>query len=237
VQPRSVLLLFVTLAVVPVSAAAADLAALERSVKREPVYESGRPRYCLLVFGPEATQRVWLVVDGTYLYADRNGNGDLTEPGKRKRALTWGGPEGTHFEFGGLAQRDGSKVQVTVLCRDRPEDPDMVSVSVAGKTLQSANRDEHGPLHFADRPKDAPIVHFAGPLRVVPVEDPVFRPGAGEQTLSVRLGTPGLGKGTFALLDYDNVPSEAHPLAEIEFPSRVAGGEPVKVRVVLKERC
>ena len=64
---------------------AADLAVVERSLKREPVFESGRPRYCLLVFGPEATQRVWLVVDGKYLYADycngdvlglvRNGNG------------------------------------------------------------------------------------------------------------------------------------------------------------------
>jgi hypothetical protein len=39
--------------------------------------------YCLLVFGPEAKTRVWLVVDGDTLYVDRNGNGDLTGAGKR----------------------------------------------------------------------------------------------------------------------------------------------------------
>src|SRR5262249_19705371 len=36
-----------------------------------------------LVFGPEAADRVWLVVDGDTLYVDRNGNGDLTEPGEK----------------------------------------------------------------------------------------------------------------------------------------------------------
>ena len=45
----------------------------------------------LLVFGPKAEHRSWLVVDGDgieadsgrVLYLDRNGNGDLTEPGDR----------------------------------------------------------------------------------------------------------------------------------------------------------
>jgi hypothetical protein len=36
-----------------------------------------------MVFGPEARDRVWLVLDDEALYVDRNGNGDLTEEGKR----------------------------------------------------------------------------------------------------------------------------------------------------------
>jgi hypothetical protein len=59
-----------------------DLSKIERLIKKEPAYKS-TPRYCLLVFGPEADKRVWLVLDGDVLYIDRNGNGDLTEAGER----------------------------------------------------------------------------------------------------------------------------------------------------------
>jgi hypothetical protein len=67
------------------AAAAGDLSKIERKITREPAYRS-RPKYCLLVFGPEARTRVWLVQDGDTLYVDRNGNGDLTEPGERVAA-------------------------------------------------------------------------------------------------------------------------------------------------------
>jgi RNA polymerase sigma factor (sigma-70 family) len=49
---------------------------------KEPKYRN-EPRYALLVFGPKRATRVWMVLDGTTLYVDRNGNGDLTEPGER----------------------------------------------------------------------------------------------------------------------------------------------------------
>src|SRR5437016_4869390 len=60
----------------------ADLTKIDRSIAKEPVYQT-KPKYCLLVFGPEAKFRAWLVQDGNTLYVDRNGNGDLTEEGKR----------------------------------------------------------------------------------------------------------------------------------------------------------
>ena len=63
-------------------AGAADLTKVDRRIRKEPAYES-KPKYCLLVFGPEAKHRVWLVLDGDTLYVDRNGNGDLTETGKK----------------------------------------------------------------------------------------------------------------------------------------------------------
>lgn len=44
---------------------------------REPAYR-GKPGYLLLVFGPDARDRVWVVNDGDTLYVDRNGDGDLT---------------------------------------------------------------------------------------------------------------------------------------------------------------
>ncbi|MBO0697590.1 MAG: hypothetical protein J2P46_04285, partial [Zavarzinella sp.] len=62
---------------------AADLAKIDRAIAKQPAYQTKAPRYCLLVFGPEAKSRVWLVLDGDAVYVDRNGNGDLTDPGER----------------------------------------------------------------------------------------------------------------------------------------------------------
>jgi hypothetical protein len=59
---------------------AADLAKIDRTIAKEPAYQTKAPRYCLLVFGPQAKARVWLVLDGDTLYVDRKGNGDLTDP-------------------------------------------------------------------------------------------------------------------------------------------------------------
>lgn len=57
--------------------------AVDRSIGKEPTYQSAAPTYCLLTFGPDAKDRVWLVRDGDALFVDRNGNGDLTDPGER----------------------------------------------------------------------------------------------------------------------------------------------------------
>jgi hypothetical protein len=63
--------------------ALADPPKIDRTIAREPAYKTKSPRYGLLVFGPQARDHVWLVLDGDLLYVDRNGNGDLTEAGKK----------------------------------------------------------------------------------------------------------------------------------------------------------
>jgi hypothetical protein len=73
-------LIFITFFSAPLLAA--DLSRIDRKVAKEPAYTS-RPEYCLLVFGPEAKTRVWIVQDGNNIYVDRNGNGDLTETGEK----------------------------------------------------------------------------------------------------------------------------------------------------------
>lgn len=60
---------------------AADLP-IDRPIGKEPTYLSGSPLYCLMVSGPKAQIRTWLVIDGDGLYIDRDGNGDLTDDGE-----------------------------------------------------------------------------------------------------------------------------------------------------------
>jgi hypothetical protein len=50
----------------PLTAQAADLSKVDRSIGKEPAYQA-KPKYCLVVFGPEARARVWLVVDGDFI--------------------------------------------------------------------------------------------------------------------------------------------------------------------------
>src|ERR1700724_3146257 len=85
------------------SAWAADLTKIDRTIAKEPAYKS-KPKYCLLVFGPEAKSRVWLVLDGDVLYVDRNGNGDLTEKGERV-------PGNRRFFEVGKIEDDSGKVE------------------------------------------------------------------------------------------------------------------------------
>ena len=58
-----------------------DLSKVDRTIVKEPSNLS-QPGYCLMVFGPRADVRIWMIKDGERLYVDRNANGDLTEPGE-----------------------------------------------------------------------------------------------------------------------------------------------------------
>ena len=67
-----------------------DLVDLDRTIAKEPAYVA-EPRYALFIFDPAGKFRVWCPLDkskkdlGYYdvVYFDRNGNGDLTEPGEK----------------------------------------------------------------------------------------------------------------------------------------------------------
>ena len=75
-----VLVLFAMTLFAPAPLRSADLTAIDRNIGKQPAYRT-EPRYCLLLFGPEAKTRVWIVEDGRTLYVDRNANGDLTDDG------------------------------------------------------------------------------------------------------------------------------------------------------------
>ena len=237
----------------------ADLAKVDRTLKKEPAYK-GQPKYCLLVFGPEARTRVWLVLDGDTLYADLNGNGDLTEPGERfEGKQTRPGVSDPSYPFrsflefslpdipGRTAYRRLSVIHTLLkeelspkwrgndeLTARRAEHPGMARVGVTayirGKVRQQAVTD------FADRPGEAPVIHIDGPLTFTALFSPKLERGNKPAEIQVGLGTRGLGWDAFALLSYDEVPESARPLAEVEFPPREPGGKSPRVTLALG-RC
>lgn len=249
------------------ASAAVDLTTIERKIIKEPAYRH-KPKYCLLVFGPEGKTRVWLVQDGDTLYVDRNGNGDLTEAGEKVAAeKSEDAEEGVHrFKAGDL--RDGERLHkeltlrvvkinylaerdtfVEALLKKNPKargyyvflEVEMLGrkgAATGGRVQQrSFLVDSTGVLQFADRPREAPILHFGGAWQVT-----LF----GKQQLTIDretdvvlgVGSPGLGAGTTTWIDYENViPTDKHPTLDAVYPPKRPGDSPVREHYELKRRC
>jgi hypothetical protein len=253
----------------------ADLSKIEKVIKKEPAYQTKTPRYALIAFGPDAADRVWLVWDGNALYVDRNGNGDLTEPGKKvvaeKPRAGRSEYEGYTFEAGELtiggrthkglslyttplaaygAGSLGARSDVKAVLAKDPKAvvlrlavdadvPGMKGGGLGGRLSFAVGPiDLDGVLQFADKPADAPIIHFGGPLQVTfYAERPTLRVGRGSE-FDLVVGSPGHGPGTYAMLAYEGtIPKTAYPIAEIAFQPAKAGSPPVKEKFELKERC
>ena len=248
---------------------AVELDRIDRSIAKEPIYRS-TPKYCLLVFGPKAATRVWLVLDGDTLYVDRNGNGDLTEAGEKVVAAKGDAADSAQgiftFEVGDIVDGelthkglvlgvrkldDLAKLDESVkeFCLQNPTArgvsigidvamPGRKGAGVGGRVEQLVFRsDVHGVFQFADRPKDAPIIHFGGAWQVVLSGRQKLTVGH-ETDLTLGVGTPGLGAGTTAFIGYDRlIPEKVFPTVETTFPSKHPGKPPVRELYELKARC
>jgi hypothetical protein len=232
---RPAVLLALLIAVPPASGV--DLSRIDRTIAKEPAYPNRTPRYGLLVFGPEAQSRAWVVLDGDFLYVDRNCNGDLTEEGERllirrnwelnldkNKPGKWIQGDNVPVK---ITERGGTEHQVTF--RRTSTGVGLAARSHGGQYVGATYRDD---LVFAARPADAPIVHLNGPLTFLLVDPPrQWAPGENVD-LVVLFGTPGLGKGTFAYMIHTFTP---RPTATIEFPARNRGDPPTAVKLALKE--
>jgi hypothetical protein len=221
----------------PQPAPGVDLTRVDRTIAREPSYQSKAPRYGLLAFGPEAKSRAWVVLDGDFLYVDRNCNGDLTDEGERlvikrnwelnldkKKPGKWVPGDDVPVW---ITEPDGTRHHVRL--RRTSTGVGLAARSHGGQYVGATYRED---LVFAARPQDAPIVHLNGPLTFQLVDPPrQWAPGESVD-LVVLFGTPGLGKGTFAYMIHD---FQSRPTADIEFPARKRGDAPMAVKVVLKK--
>jgi hypothetical protein len=233
---------------------AADLTRVDRTIRKEPAYQT-KPRYALLVLGPKAETRIWLVIDGKTLHVDRNGNGDLTDDGEPVSAEKTDSTDTLEWRAGGFVEADGKTRHSNLLVyqsfhRQFGHLVNSVGVmDVRGTVGQTTDGEEGGS--FADTPKDAPVIHVNGPLTLrahsVRVEYPggsrrkvvPFQLDAGERLLElhVQVGTPGLGRGTFAAIAVEGFPENVHPAVRMVVPSKAGPNRTVEAEFSLMGRC
>lgn len=174
-----------------------ELSKVERHLGKAPNTESGDAQYCLLVFGSAGETRRWLAIDADMVYVDRNSNGDLTDDGEPLERA-----ESGWTELGNVDASDGTYTKLRILLdsdrtfRLRVNTPKRGGQYVGfAKAIRPA---------FADKPSEAPIIHFGGsmtlgqygPTQTIPrqAEGVSYR----VTSLKLMLGTPGVGDGTFA---------------------------------------
>jgi hypothetical protein len=183
----------------PAPPAPVDLKTIPRVIQREPVYQ-GAPKYCLLVFGKDARTRIWLVQDGTALYVDRQGNGDLTAPGNKMTV----NPQS--FAIDRLVERDGTMHRNLQIYNTNINDTFSMELGDREERQQYVGIGKMERPSWGSSPENAPLIHFNGPMtlgRYGPIYT-VPRMGANDNPdnrrfkLRLLLGTPGVGKGTFA---------------------------------------
>jgi hypothetical protein len=248
------------------TARAADLASIDRKIAKEPAY-AGKPKYCLIVLGPDAKTRIWLALDDDKLHLDRNANGDLTDDGPPIAAKIDGEGDAASRSFTLPELRDGSRLHKNLVLgvyslklfsqnavhKDYfAKHPDeqlyglTLDVDCPGKTGNGiGGRVEHlvsimdatGYLRFMSTPAEAPIVHFGGPLTVTLWSKEDLMVGR-QSDVVLGVGTPGVGPGTTAYCAYEKfIPDGRNPTVEITFPSKSPGDPPIKEPYELKERC
>jgi hypothetical protein len=198
-----------------------DLAKVDRTLVGEPAYRTGSPKYCLVLFGPEAKTRVWLVLDGDRLFVQRDGKG------------AWVARQGHHFLLGDVVEAGGKARHKALTFFRNGEGSQLLSVRLDGKFEQMAGWDRHGRLRFAARPQDAPVIHFNGPLKMDLFRNQRPLSGQRKEGLCVVVGTPGVGPGTFARLDCDAFLPGGAPVAEVLYPGKGEPGRQVVQRVSL----
>jgi hypothetical protein len=97
--------------------------------------------------------------------------------------------------------------------------------------------DVNGVLQFAARPQDAPVIHFGGPWQVTLFGRHRLMLGR-DVDMVLGVGTPGVGPGTTAWVDYAGViPESAYPVVEVVYPPKKPGERPIRERYELKHRC
>jgi hypothetical protein len=240
---------------------AVDYAKIDRSIAKEPANRSKAPKYCLLAYGREAKARVWLVLDGDVLYVDRNGNGDLTEYGKRfvakassdqvqgdttpGRALSFEidkvpglGKEPWPHAVRLTLRRQGAGDWVILGVWDGYWAEELPFGRTKPERRYQLSQVLEGTVPFAERPQDAPVVLFGGPLTMTVMEwggDTSKRKLVrGKETrLSVMVGTPVAGREETAFVRLKYIRQVSTPSAVIEFPNQDPAGKPILAKTTL----
>jgi hypothetical protein len=185
----------------------AALAGVDRVLETQPRLKTRTPKYCLLVFGHQVTTRVWLILNGDILHVERDGALRSYTP----EACTGTGGAWRECSIGDVVESPNLTHRELRL---------MLRTDTATLTMRSEGWGLRDVLYvvdnvaFAGSPSESPLVHLNGPLMI----ETALREGRAPAEITARIGTAGLGAGSFASIT-TSVAEQilARPVAEVAF--------------------
>lgn len=232
-----------------------DLSRVERRIAKEPDYVV-EPLYGLFILDEAGAFRCWAVFDKTtpgakhydVLHFDRDGDGDLTEPGERivgkwNEAGAAAGL-GMALVVGDVAVPGTSIVHTGLRISTSPKSDwkgFWFQMKWAGKTEMSGGYVPVGQDHTEYSPsiEDAPIL-WPCPRRPLTFalweEDPVRLQIGGSNHLNVIAGVPGAGSGALAVVD-ENFIDLARDALIVTVIGRDASGNELTTESRIRGHC
>jgi hypothetical protein len=206
---------------------AADLSKIDRTIGKEPAYQS-KPKYCLVVFGPEAKTRLWVVFDGSTIYGSDK-KGEISK-------LTLRSGSGYYLPFPGT-----SRVLV-VQAPDKDKGVGEMRMEYLLDSNAAKKQTIEGTVRLGDDPKTAPVIHFDGSYTSTLRERGLIENGKWvrdrnevESVFHVFIGSNVLQKegAAFVRTWWCHLSEQLRPVAEMEFPHQDPKEAPIKLRVPL----
>jgi hypothetical protein len=210
-----------------------------------------RPQYCWLVFGPNATVRVLVRVDGRAISMDRHRDGKFDGKEERFNRLE-------DCKDVVIDDADGKTSYVLTHVND-------LQIQSPEKFLEVRVR-IRGPVEYAQaciikmayEPQNAPEAYFHGPLVIGPQSWELeangllpksLLPAVLQKTdkptdLYATVNTPRPGESWVVLCSPDDqerneapFPQGIHPFVDVEFPPKKSGDPPIRKRYPLDRFC
>lgn len=231
-----------------------DFAKVDRTPPKLPDAKATR-QYGIYLFGRNGEHRVWAVLEGATkehgpmaLYFDRDGDGDLTEPGEKfeprqpDKAGLHGGerqaPANVVFALGDYRPPGGDAVHKDFTITWTAKTGVRFRMLWRGSKVSFGG---YGPSHdtyapFTDKPQEAPVF-VPGWDRPFAFERWIAEPlqRGGEDDFKVFVGNRGDRTGAFSAVDDEFLPKGEYAVATLHYTG--ADGEPATARFELKERC
>lgn len=227
------------------SAELPDLGKLDRTILKQPAYTAKQPLYGLLVFGPKADKRVWLVLDKSkpdaaqydVLYIDRNADGDLTASDKRLVARTE--ESNTVFSLPEFKDPATGAVHAELRVQLRDAKPTvMVAMKWRGQYRMGGGYppDPGDYMQLTPKPETAPVVWFQGdgPFRFQRWYGGQLTIG-GADDFKVFLGQLGSGASSFCAFQEHVLPATEAVQATLIYQDK--DDKKRRETCTLKERC
>ncbi len=224
---------------------AVDYDQVDRSIAREPNYQSDKPGYALFLFGQNAERRAWLVTDGEVVYLDRNGDGDLSAADERFAKSE----DCKDIE---IDDHDGNtKYVITQLRIHRDETGKYPPSVMAYVTIHGATEyKQYCDAQIGANAKDAAIAHFGGPLAIGPRTidwkiPPTMKLTSGDKPadLYVMIGTMSDRHHCWVVVvshegqTQCSFPDGVRPLVTVEYSPKDPGGAAITREYTLEGFC